>query len=225
MSLRDLITLLFGIGATGCLTFISLYASRSAGWWRSDTGRNLMAMMGVLFVLMTGVTLARWWTPLPRWFWTALLVILDTVIWWRVIILWRRQHEAPTRRESIMAVSSGSPAVTGARAFVLSIVRELVQKGVAIVALWLLAHGIELPEAVSNWVVLTTVALAVVIWTAVVRFLETRQSGIARKLAKILMLGASGAGKTPRYPAATPEAVTHLRGLTDPPGRPAPRVR
>lgn len=105
------------------------------------------------------------------------------------------------------------PAATGAKAFAMSVVRELVQKGLGIVALWLAAHGLELPEAVSNWVVLTVVALAVVVWTAIVRFLETRTSPAARLLGKILMLGFSGAGKQPSFPPATPEAVTHLRGV------------
>jgi hypothetical protein len=118
------------------------------------------------------------------------------------------------------------PAATGAKAFALSVVRELVQKGLGIVALWLLAHGIELPEAVTNWVVLTVVALAVVVWTAVVRFLETRTSPAARLLGKILMLGVSGAGRQPAFPPATPEAVEHLRNLADQrTARSAPRVR
>jgi hypothetical protein len=93
----------------------------------------------------------------------------------------------------------------------ISIVRDAVQKGVGIVAVWLLAHGIDLPDAVSNWVVLTTVAVAVVAWTAVVRFLETRQSPAAKLLAKILMLGLSGKGKQPVYPTQDDEAVAYLR--------------
>lgn len=109
--------------------------------------------------------------------------------------------------------TSDSPAVTGAKAWALSVLRELVQKGLGIVALWLAAHGLDLPDAVTNWVVLTTVALGVVAWTAAVRFLETRQNGAARLLGKILMLGLSGAGKSPAYPAAAPEAVEHLRNV------------
>jgi hypothetical protein len=108
---------------------------------------------------------------------------------------------------------SDSPAVTGAKAWALSVLREVVQKGLGIVALWLAAHGLQLPDAVTNWVVLTTVALGVVAWTAVVRFLETRQNAAARMLGKILMLGLSGAGKSPAYPTAVPESVTHLRDV------------
>jgi hypothetical protein len=93
VSARDFLTLLFGIGATGCLIFVALYATRSRGWQRTDTGRNLMAMMAVLLGLLGLVTVSRWWGPIPRPVWTVLIVVLDAVIWWRVIILWRRQHE------------------------------------------------------------------------------------------------------------------------------------
>lgn len=93
MSLRDFITVLFGAGALGCLTFVALYAWRSRGWARTDTGRNLMAMMAVLLVLLALVTVSRWSGPFRPEIWTGLLCLLDTVIWWRVIILWRRQHE------------------------------------------------------------------------------------------------------------------------------------
>lgn len=94
MSARDLITLLLGIGAAGCWTFVGLYAWRSRGWQRSDTGRNLMAMMAVLLMLLSLVTMGRWLGPLPQMLWTVLILVLDAVIWWRVIILWRRQHES-----------------------------------------------------------------------------------------------------------------------------------
>lgn len=99
------------------------------------------------------------------------------------------------------------------KAFGTSLIREVVQKGVGIVVVWIAAHGFAVPDAVSNWVVLTIVAGGVVVWTAIVRFLETREGGAWKLLAKILMLGASGKGKTPVYPAAEPEAVTHLRNV------------
>lgn len=106
-----------------------------------------------------------------------------------------------------MSVSVPQVTQVGLKAFVMSILRDLVQKGIGIVALWLLAHGVELPDAVTNWVVLTTVALGVVAWTAVVRFLETRKSSAARALAEVLMLGLGA----PAYPTPEPEAVAHLR--------------
>jgi hypothetical protein len=73
--------------------------------------------------------------------------------------------------------------------FLTSVLREFAQKGVGVAVLWLVAHGIEVPDAVTNWAVLTIVTVGLLIWTAVVRFLETRDSAFARGLARLLMLG------------------------------------
>lgn len=94
---RDFLTALLAFGALGCLIFVVLYAWRSIGWWRSDAGRNLMIVMAVLLGLL-GLTVAgRYWGPLPQWIWAGGLSMLDIAIWWRVIILWRKQHEGITR--------------------------------------------------------------------------------------------------------------------------------
>jgi DNA-binding transcriptional LysR family regulator len=93
---RDFLTALFAVGGLGCLTFVVLYAWRSRGWWRSDAGRNLMAVMTILLTLLGLVVAGRWFGPLPRWLWSIGLVTLDIAIWWRVIILWRKQHERIT---------------------------------------------------------------------------------------------------------------------------------
>lgn len=93
---RDFLTALFAFGGLGCLSFVALYAWRSAGWWRTDTGRNLMIVMSMLLLLFLLVVVARYWGPLPRWIWTGGLSALDVAIWWRVIILWRKQHERIT---------------------------------------------------------------------------------------------------------------------------------
>lgn len=92
--------------------------------------------------------------------------------------------------------------------FIKSAVREIAQKGVGIAVVWLVAHGLDVPAAVSNWVVLTLVAGGVVLWTIVVRFLETRDSGVLRGLARLLMLGI---GTKPVYPPTEPEAVTAVK--------------
>lgn len=94
MDMRDILTVLFGAGAVGAVTFVVLYLTGSPGWWRSDTGRNLAAMMAVLAVLLVLVAGGRVWGPIPRVAWAILLGGLDTVIWWRVAILWRRQHDS-----------------------------------------------------------------------------------------------------------------------------------
>jgi hypothetical protein len=93
VSARDLLTLFFGFGALGAWTFTGLYAWGSRGWWRSGAGRSFMGMMVVLAVLLTLVTVSRWWGPLSLNIWIALIAVLDAVVWWHVIILWRRQHD------------------------------------------------------------------------------------------------------------------------------------
>jgi len=93
--------------------------------------------------------------------------------------------------------------------FLKSALRELAQKGVGIVAVWLAAHGLPVPDAVSSWVVLALVGGGVALWTIVVRFLETRDSGLARGLARLLMLGIAAKPTytepaAPRLAAAAP---------------------
>lgn len=95
--------------------------------------------------------------------------------------------------------------------FVISIVRDFAQKGVGIVVLWLVAHGIDVPAAVTDWAILALVSAGLLLWTAVVRFLETRDNAVARGLARVLMLGI---GTKPVYPPKEPEAVTAMRGRT-----------
>jgi len=75
-----------------------------------------------------------------------------------------------------------------------SIVREIAQKLVGTVALWLVAPGVDVPKEVTDWAILALVGGALVVWTAVVRFLETRDPAtaggkLAHLLARILMLG------------------------------------
>jgi hypothetical protein len=96
--------------------------------------------------------------------------------------------------------------------FLKSALREIAQKGVGIVAVWLVAHGIDVPAAVSDWVILALVGGGVALWTIVVRFLETRSADttlgkLARGLARLLMLGI---GSKPTYPPATPESAKLL---------------
>lgn len=85
--------------------------------------------------------------------------------------------------------------------FLKSLLRELAQKLVGVVAVWLVAHGIDVPDAVTNWAILALVAGGLVVWTALVRFLETRDEysalgRAARGLARLLMLGI---GSKPTY--------------------------
>lgn len=77
---------------------------------------------------------------------------------------------------------------------VTSLIREFVQKAVGVVALWLVAHGISLPQSVTDWATLTAIGAGLWVWTALVRWLETRSAAtaggrFANWLARILMLG------------------------------------
>ncbi len=91
--------------------------------------------------------------------------------------------------------------------FLKSALRELVQKGVGIVAVWLVAHGVDVPAAVSDWAILALVAGGVTLWTIAIRFLETRDSAFARGLARLLMLGIAS---KPTYVPPTPESAKLL---------------
>lgn len=78
--------------------------------------------------------------------------------------------------------------------FVASVLRELAQKIVGIAAVWLAAHVLPVPSAVTDWAVLTLVTGGVALWTILVRFLETRVGDtgfgrFARAVARLLMLG------------------------------------
>lgn len=93
---RDFLTALFAVGGLGCLAFVVLFASRSPGWWRTGTGRIIMAIVAILLCLLSLVVLGRWIGPLPRLLWAGGMITLDGAIWSLVIILWRRQREGIT---------------------------------------------------------------------------------------------------------------------------------
>jgi hypothetical protein len=82
-----------------------------------------------------------------------------------------------------------------------SLLREFAQKLVGIVAVWLIAHGLPVPAAVTDWTVLAIVTVGLVLWTALVRWFETRYGNTAfarilRGLGRLLMLGI---GTKPTY--------------------------
>lgn len=84
---------LASVGLAGAVTFIVLYATRSRGWHRSSVGRNLMAMAATLAGLLLLVVVQLAVRP-PQFFWLGGLGTLDAVLWWRVALLWKAQHEA-----------------------------------------------------------------------------------------------------------------------------------
>jgi len=82
----------------GCVLFVVLFLLRSHGWWRTRLGPNLFAMMFVLAVLQ-GLSLVRlviaqdWFMEhqVVIRFWSFLAMFI--VVWWRVILLIKIQHE------------------------------------------------------------------------------------------------------------------------------------
>lgn len=100
-----------------------------------------------------------------------------------------------------------------------SIMRDFVQKLLGIAFVWTVAHGINLPEsdkaAITNWAILGMTALLLLVWTTLVRWLESRKGtsqfdSTARALGRVLMLGIK---TTPSYTAPAAPA---------PPAPPAP---
>ena len=90
--MRAAITAAVAAGFAAMVAFVVLYSWRSA-WRSTPTGRNLMALPAVLGGLLGLWLIARMAGPLPMWLWLGGILALDAVMWWRVIILWRLQHE------------------------------------------------------------------------------------------------------------------------------------
>ena len=88
---------LVAAGLIAALTFVALYAWRSVEWYASAVGRNLMAMAAVL-AGMFGLSLVALVVPVWPWLWLGGMGSLDAVLWWRVVILWRLQHEKDVSR-------------------------------------------------------------------------------------------------------------------------------
>jgi len=85
------ITIAIGAGFLAMVAFITLYWSSS--WSSTPLGRNLMALPAVLGALLGLWLIARIVGPLPMWLWLFGILSLDAVMWWRVWILWRLQHD------------------------------------------------------------------------------------------------------------------------------------
>lgn len=89
--MRTLINIEVGITAAGFLAFIVLY--QRTRWWRQPEGRHLMFTTASL-ALITGLWfVGRLVGGLPLQLWAAVLAPLAVAAWWRVVLLWRRQHE------------------------------------------------------------------------------------------------------------------------------------
>lgn len=110
--------------------------------------------------------------------------------------------------------------------FVTSVLRTLAQVAVGYIVTWAAARGLDIPQQVRDWVLAAIVAGGILLWTAAIRFLETRKGTGAvatacRRLAAILMLGLGGA-KPVYVPAGgavqgtSDEAGTHSVAVSGP---------
>lgn len=82
--------------ALGALFFVASYAWTTRGAWRdSATGLNVMAFMSAILVVSSlGVAAIVWgadW-PFRNEIRTAAWSLIGSIIWWRVVILYRVQH-------------------------------------------------------------------------------------------------------------------------------------
>lgn len=101
--------------------------------------------------------------------------------------------------------------------YVTSILRTFAQILVGYLVTWLAARGLDVPENVRDWVLGAIVAGGILVWTAIVRWLETQQGDgsfaiAARRVARLLMLGIGS--KQPAYvpPSTQIEAVNDELG-------------
>lgn len=93
----------------------------------------------------------------------------------------------------------------------MSILRTAAQAIVGGAASWLAAHAVAWPEADRERLIGVMVLAGIVVWTAVVRWLETRDNAVARMLGRILMFGLQD---QPVY--VKPNEVPTLGGTTPP---------
>lgn len=83
--------------------FVVLY-HLAAPWWRSEAGRNLMSMMGVIAAVLSLSTVrivagAGIDAPWFIWLRTAVFAATPVVIAWRTWMLWRVQYRGRTWSE------------------------------------------------------------------------------------------------------------------------------
>lgn len=91
-AVRMAYTVLLAVAFGGALTFIILYAARSPRWYRSSTGRWLMANKGMLAALLALALLARM-LHFPPPVWMISLGGFDLVVWWGVVVLIAAQRK------------------------------------------------------------------------------------------------------------------------------------
>jgi peptidoglycan biosynthesis protein MviN/MurJ (putative lipid II flippase) len=99
-AIRIAYTVLLTVALSGALTFIVLYAIRTPKWWRTPTGRWLMAVPGMLVMLIASALLARV-LHLPPVVWMVTLAGFDFVTWWGVALLIGAQRKGENEERSL----------------------------------------------------------------------------------------------------------------------------
>lgn len=109
--LRLIIHILTGTAAAAAIVFCVFYLR--SPWRKNVTGRNTMAFMGAVAVVLTIAVLFRLaHTPLPLWLSVLLWLAINWPLWWRVIILWRVQHQ-PYQPAIHACTTCGQPCAGG----------------------------------------------------------------------------------------------------------------
>jgi hypothetical protein len=95
---RLVVTIEIAAAAAGLVAFVVMYARRD--WRGTREGRHVMFFTAALALLLimwlaSRLTIVLGWLPdgLPQWAWAVALAGLPVAAWWRVALLWRRQHE------------------------------------------------------------------------------------------------------------------------------------
>lgn len=89
--MTGVVTGLAVLGAVLSFTFVAVYAWRP--WWRSSTGRILMATVAVLAVLFTLRALDRAELTAPQWAWALGYGVLDAGLAGLLWLLWHDERK------------------------------------------------------------------------------------------------------------------------------------
>jgi hypothetical protein len=104
--LDDVATIQAVAAAVAAAGFVVLFAARS-NWRSTAMGRHLMGFMAVVALVLTltvvarvsgqrpDVAACRRVVPLPGWPWirVAMWFAIDVILWWRLVLLVRAQHQ------------------------------------------------------------------------------------------------------------------------------------
>lgn len=99
MTVRDFGNASLAGACLGAVVFVVLYLR--SPWWKSPTGRNIMAMMALIAVLlglavMSAVFGLRY--PAREWVRAASFLLVAIVVWQRAWLLYRVQREDRRQR-------------------------------------------------------------------------------------------------------------------------------